>query len=190
MFVSHLVTIVLWIIWSYHVSVNSFTFNPTRNSKELLPSLQQTTATPTTTTTTTGVMNSRRVLLQSFLVITTTTTVPSPAFSKVIQPCTSLEDIREQLDLAVQASSVQALKDAKESINDSRLDEANLKKAFDLCPGPNGGNNPTSSLESTTIAINKFRKMLNQSSTLQTEDIMAAMQFGTNARSIVDAQLL
>jgi len=135
-------------------------------------------------------MNSRRVLLQSFLVIMTTTTVPSPAFSKVIQPCTSLEDIREQLDLAVQASSVQALKDAKESINDSRLDEANLKKAFDLCPGPNGGNNPTSSLESTTIAINKFRKMLNQSTTLQTEDIMAAMQFGTNARSIVDAQLL
>jgi len=190
MFVSHLVTIVLWIIWSYHVSVNSFTFNPTRNSKELLPSLQQTTATPTTTTTTTGVMNSRRVLLQSFLVITTTTTVPSPAFSKVIKPCTPLEDIREQLDLAVQASSVQALKDAKESINDSRLDEANLKKAFDLCPGPNGGNKPTSSLESTTITINKFRKMLNQSTTLQTEDIMAAMQFGTNARSIVDAQLL
>jgi len=103
------------------------------------------------------------------------------------KPCDPLEDARAQLDLAVQASSVQAFQDAKELVNDSSLSESNLNKAFDLCPNPN---TPLSIRETTTDAVQNFRRKLNQSTPLQTEDTMAAMQFGTNARTAVDAQLL
>jgi len=128
----------------------------------------------------------RRVLLQSF-VVAIIGALPNPASAKgKKKPCNSLEDARAQLDLAVQASSVQAFQDAKELVNDSSLSDSNLNKAFDLCPN----SNTPSSREIATAAVQNFRMKLNQSTPLQTEDTMAAMQFGTNARTAVDAQLL
>jgi len=196
---SRLLAVVLWLICEFCNHVSSFTPIPTTdsttrshkslfqdqvspNNKDQKQEQDRTQCLVRTTT-------DRRTLIKSLLAVTVAS-VPTPASSRTgRRPCRSLEDARTQLDLAVQASSVQALQDAKELINDSSLDESSLIRAFELCPNPNAPKMTPNNRETATVSVQKFRTLLNQSTALQTEDTMAAMRFGTSARVAVDAQL-
>jgi len=109
--------------------------------------------------------------------------------------CSALEDARSQLDLAVQASSVQAFQDAAELSNDVLLDQDTLEQAFESCGSgsgiQSGVDESSSSLDRTTSlqAIIEFRQQLNKPSKLSTEEAMASMKYGTSARAAMDGFL-
>mmetsp|Transcript_6275 Transcript_6275/g.8870 ORF Transcript_6275/g.8870 Transcript_6275/m.8870 type:complete len:220 (+) Transcript_6275:21-680(+) len=105
--------------------------------------------------------------------------------------CSTLEDARSQLDLAVQASSVQAFQDAAEILNDGILDRESLEKAFDSCGGGTDSrdSNDNSNRNISLAAVTDFRKQLNQPTKLSTEDAMASMKYGTSARLAMDTFL-
>eukprot|EP00536_Pseudo-nitzschia_multiseries_P009537 jgi/Psemu1/288530/fgenesh1_pg.269_\ len=104
-----------------------------------------------------------------------------------------LSDTRAQIDMAVQASSVQAFQSAAELASDPLLDESLFKE---LLRSVSCENNPSLSkqLEENGVfldilkSVANMQKTLNGSSTskLTTEDAMAVMRYGTNARSTID----
>ena len=102
----------------------------------------------------------------------------------ICTPSLKLLDARTQLDLAVQASSVQAWADAAELVQDSSLDEQSLRLLFDTCE--NETNNQRQQLQASVLeAIRNMRELLS-SKLLSTEDAMAVMKYGTNARVALD----
>ena len=103
------------------------------------------------------------------------------------QACSLLDDALTQLDMAVQASSVQAFEEALNIVNDSILDEASLQKAFEECPSSAA---QPSIIEETIKGIQEFRIQLGQvSSSSNSKDAMAAMKNGTSARVAMDTHL-
>ena len=125
-----------------------------------------------------------------------------PLSPKPLSPQQTLEDARTQLDLAVQASSVQAWSDAADIIRDEILDDNTLEKAFQEAVIACNSSSTSSSLgpslkeyQSTCIVgIKKIRNILlsssssqqSKTSSLATEDAMAVMRYGTSARVALD----
>ena len=100
----------------------------------------------------------------------------------------TLSDTRSQIDMAVQASSVQAFDSAAEFVNDKLLDSSSLGVLFaDSCNNnnqqPSGGDVVPVILQS----IERMRSKLNSGSSLTTEDAMDVMRYGTTARSSMDS---
>jgi len=99
----------------------------------------------------------------------------------------TLEDALDQIDLAVQASSVQAWDDASDLVFDEILNESNLSQLFAKV----AADTTTTSQEDTTEKkileyIQSMREILspgNRNGKLSTEDAMAIMRYGTNART-------
>ena len=99
-----------------------------------------------------------------------------------------LLDTREQLDLAVQASSVQAWSDAVEAAESPALDPAALSAALDAsCTASKA------SRKEVLNGVDKLRAQLRSLSSTQGSasnvDVMDAMYQGTAARSAIDAVL-
>ena len=107
-----------------------------------------------------------------------------------------LSEARAQIDMAVQASSVQAFQSATELVNDPLLDASSLNI---LLGNISCENNPSLSrllgengvISDLLQSIANMQKQLNSSnnssSKLTTEDAMAVMRYGTNARSTLDS---
>ena len=92
---------------------------------------------------------------------------PSPARSK-INP--ALQDARDQLDLVVQACSVQAWTDAYDLVTDSSLDGLDLTKEI-------------------STGIQTLRERLKGVTELPTKDAVDVMSVGTQTRSALDKYL-
>lgn len=92
-----------------------------------------------------------------------------------------LSDTRDQIDMAVQASSVQAFSSALELVNDPLLDPISLRSV--LCS--------TRDATFVTESIESMRTILGKTNggALATEDAMAVMKYGTTARSTIDSML-
>mmetsp|Transcript_45006 Transcript_45006/g.66250 ORF Transcript_45006/g.66250 Transcript_45006/m.66250 type:complete len:261 (+) Transcript_45006:99-881(+) len=105
-------------------------------------------------------------------------------------PQSQLLDARSQLDLAVQASSVQAWTDAALIANDSALDETNLLAAFEACTQKQEKSTPAivTSPKVVLDAVRDLRAQLGKNK-LTTEDAMAVMKYGTIGRVTLDAYL-
>lgn len=97
---------------------------------------------------------------------------------------TKLSDTRTQIDMAVQASSVQAWSSAAEMVNDPLLDTTSLSGLFDSCGTPSA---VTQQIAADVFeAIDVMRNKLNGPDKLSTEEAMAVMKYGTSARSGID----
>jgi len=97
-----------------------------------------------------------------------------------------VSDVRDLIDTAVQASSVQAFTTASELINDALLDSSVLKSLLLESCNNNNDQQITEILES----IESMRFILKQNSSttnLTTNDIKDIMQYGTTARSGIDS---
>uniref|UniRef100_A0A7S4K4U9 Uncharacterized protein n=1 Tax=Odontella aurita TaxID=265563 RepID=A0A7S4K4U9_9STRA len=105
------------------------------------------------------------------------------------RPPHELLDARAQLDLAVQASSVQAWSDAADVAGDPLLDGSSLTSFFDSC---RGGDDAGDSLERKRLrmdalkAVRRLREELSRTG-LTTEEAMAVMKYGTGARVAIDS---
>jgi hypothetical protein len=111
-----------------------------------------------------------------------------------------LSDTRAQIDMAVQASSVQAFSAATEIANDALLDSSALKTLIlelscknksnsqqDLF-GDSGDNDSSGvSISEILQSVENMRSTLNSPNTLTTEDVKDVMRYGTTARSGIDS---
>mmetsp|Transcript_6515 Transcript_6515/g.14287 ORF Transcript_6515/g.14287 Transcript_6515/m.14287 type:complete len:204 (-) Transcript_6515:172-783(-) len=99
-----------------------------------------------------------------------------------------LSDTRSQIDMAVQASSVQAWSSAAEIVNDPLLDASSLSMLLDSCSsvGGTGSNSREQRAADILQAIASMRDSLNGQEKVTTEDAMAIMKYGTSARSNLD----
>lgn len=113
----------------------------------------------------------------------------APSHATAASRCSTkqLLDSREQLDLAVQASSVQAWTEAAELAESPTLDPAVLNAALDAsCTAS------VSSRKEVLSGVEKLRTQLRSLSSAQgasNTQIMDAMYQGTAARSAIDAVL-
>mmetsp|Transcript_27604 Transcript_27604/g.60790 ORF Transcript_27604/g.60790 Transcript_27604/m.60790 type:complete len:217 (+) Transcript_27604:25-675(+) len=112
------------------------------------------------------------------------------------QQLEKLSEARAQIDMAVQASSVQAFQSATELVNDPLLDTSSLNILLGniTCEsnpslfrkfGENGVISDI--LQSIANMQKQLSSSNNSSSKLTTEDAMAVMGYGTNARSALDS---
>mmetsp|Transcript_18398 Transcript_18398/g.42237 ORF Transcript_18398/g.42237 Transcript_18398/m.42237 type:complete len:204 (-) Transcript_18398:71-682(-) len=104
-----------------------------------------------------------------------------------------LSDTRAQIDMAVQASSVQAFQSAAELTSDPLLDESSLSEllgsvACEKNPSLSKRLGENGAFSEILESIANMKKTLNggSNSKLTTEDAMAVMRYGTNARSNLD----
>jgi len=93
---------------------------------------------------------------------------------------------REKIEMAVQASSVQAWPSAAESINDPILDESKLSALLlESCvASPSYQNHLV--IREILEGVQTMRSKLNGVEKLATEDAMAVMSLGTATRSSID----
>ena len=106
-----------------------------------------------------------------------------------------LMDIRAQLDLAVQASSVQAWAEAVDVVSDPLLEREGLLVALNACSSdrPAGGTGAENKdeivgrIDDMSALLRRLSAL--QGSTPRDEDAMRAMSYGTAARSAFDAFL-
>lgn len=106
----------------------------------------------------------------------------------------TLSETRSQIDLAVQACSVQAFSSAAEIVNDKLLDSSSLNVLFDSCNNPSFTQQQQESggvviSDILLQSIERMRTKLNSTSgsSLTTEDAMDVMRYGTTARSSMDS---
>jgi hypothetical protein len=139
-------------------------------------------------------LNNRRSTLAQMLGCASSSTLMwnvAEAADTTCNPPSSVLDARSQLDLAVQASSVQAWSDAAEIVQDESLDERNLVDAFQnggYC-NKEGGEMLQAQLETSILdAISSMKQLLASSNKkMSTEDAMAVMKYGTSARVAIDS---
>ena len=111
------------------------------------------------------------------------------ALGRVGSGCSStlLLDARTQLDLAVQASSVQAWPEAAEVADDPLLKTERLRAALDAC------SDSSAYKEEVTGRVEELTALLHtlgaKTSGAANEEAMRAMRLGTSARSAFDALL-
>lgn len=99
----------------------------------------------------------------------------------------NLLEARSQIDLAVQASSVQAWSDASDAVSDKVLDVSSLTSYFDLCNlTSQNGSEKKQLREDALTAVANLREELSKSD-LSTENAMAVMKYGTSARIAIDS---
>jgi len=113
---------------------------------------------------------------------------PSVAAAEPLcKPTEKLSDARAQIDMAVQASSVQAFSSAAELANDPLLDASSLEALVgESCrSGGSGGDLVSEILRS----VESLRSTLNRPTALTTEDVKDVMRYGTTARSGIDSLL-
>ena len=104
----------------------------------------------------------------------------------------ALIDVRDELDLVVQACSVQAWSDAFQLANESVLDESNLRKAFkDHTPNSSSSSQDAAADTEKLVVhgITVLREKLKGTTSLPTEDAMTVMKLGTTTRTAIDIYL-
>lgn len=111
-----------------------------------------------------------------------------PSHAKSSCSTKQLLDSREQLDLAVQASSVQAWTEAAEAVNSPALDPTALSAALDAsCTASK------LSRKEVLSGVERLRTQVGSLSSAQgsvsNADVMDAMYQGTAARSAIDSVL-
>ena len=95
-----------------------------------------------------------------------------------------ISDVREAVEMTVQASSVQAWPSAAESINDVMLDESNLSSLLLESCAP-ADKKQEASITEILRGVRTIRSKL-ANDKLATEDAMAIMSLGTTTRSNID----
>ena len=97
-----------------------------------------------------------------------------------------LLESRAQIDLAVQASSVQAWSAASEAASDSALDPASLSAAFKACSANSPGD-----VKEVVAGVETLRKQLRVlgDGGGSIEEAMSAMRTGTSTRNAMDRYL-
>ena len=97
-----------------------------------------------------------------------------------------LLESRAQIDLAVQASSVQAWSAASEAASDPALDPASLSAAFKACSANSPGD-----VKEVVAGVETLRKQLRVlgDGGGSIEEAMSAMRTGTSTRNAVDRYL-
>mmetsp|Transcript_2785 Transcript_2785/g.6228 ORF Transcript_2785/g.6228 Transcript_2785/m.6228 type:complete len:212 (+) Transcript_2785:223-858(+) len=99
-----------------------------------------------------------------------------------------LSDTRSQIDMAVQASSVQAFSSAAEIVNYPLLEQSSLDVLLvESCGGKNRDDGSGGVVSEILLSVEKMRTTLNSQDRLTTEDAMAVMRYGTTARSGIDS---
>lgn len=97
-----------------------------------------------------------------------------------------ISDVREAVEMTVQASSVQAWPSAADSINDSMLDESKLSSLL-LESCASADKKQEAAITEILEAVRTMRsKLANGVDKLATEDAMAIMSLGTTTRSNID----
>ena len=97
-----------------------------------------------------------------------------------------ISDVREAVEMTVQASSVQAWPSAAESINDVMLDEPNLSSLL-LESCASADKKQEAAIKEILRGVRAIRsKLANGVDKLATEDAMAIMSLGTTTRSNID----
>ncbi len=94
---------------------------------------------------------------------------------------------REQLDLAVQASSVQAWPEALEVADDALLDATGLAKALDACDAARA--EERRAVLSGVDELRALLRTLGERGRASNDEAMRAMRYGTAARSALDGYL-
>lgn len=133
----------------------------------------------------------RRRIISSTLSTIGALAVPDLSFGSdtvnVCPPQKKVLEAQSQLDLAVQASSVQAWKDAIEISESKLLDETKLLSYFDDCASITKETPERKQLRIDALeAVARLRAELSRGN-LTTDDAMAVMKFGTDARTAIDA---
>ena len=95
-----------------------------------------------------------------------------------------ISDVREAVEMTVQASSVQAWPSAAESINDAILDESNLSSLL-LESCASADKKQEAAIKEILRGVRAIRSKL-ANDKLATEDAMAIMSLGTTTRSNID----
>lgn len=99
-----------------------------------------------------------------------------------------ISDVREAVEMTVQASSVQAWPSAAESINDTMLDESKLSSLLlESCASASADKKQEATITEILEGVRTMRsKLANGVDKLATEDAMAIMSLGTTTRSNID----
>lgn len=105
-----------------------------------------------------------------------------PSSKKLVR---QISDIRNIIDISVQASSVQAWPSAAESIHDPLLDEMRLSSVLIEACSPSSDKNQAV-INDILDGVLSMRSKLNGVNKLATEDAIAVMSLGTTARSNLD----
>ena len=105
-----------------------------------------------------------------------------PSNKKLVR---QISDIRNIIDISVQASSVQAWSSAAESIHDPLLDEMRLSSVLLEACSPSSDKNQAV-INDILDGVLSMRSKLNGVNKLATEDAMVVMSLGTKARSNLD----
>ena len=105
-----------------------------------------------------------------------------PSNKKLVR---QISDIRNIIDMSVQASSVQAWSSAAESIHDPLLDEMRLSSVLLEACSPSSDKNQAV-INDILDGVLSMRSKLNGVNKLATEDAMVVMSLGTKARSNLD----
>ena len=129
-----------------------------------------------------GVVSSRRVATALIIGLGSLSSSPIIASSQC-SPRRLLAS-REQIDLAVQASSVKAWSAASEAASDKALDPASLAAAFDACTA----DSPDDWREfvSGVADLRKQLQALGERDDADAEQAMRAMRTGTMTRNAID----
>jgi hypothetical protein len=112
--------------------------------------------------------------------------VAAAAAEPLCKPTEKLSDARAQIDMAVQASSVQAFSSAAELANDPLLDASSLEALVGESCRSAGGDDVVSEI---LRSVDSLRSTLNRPTALTTEDVKDVMRYGTTARSGIDSLL-
>ena len=103
--------------------------------------------------------------------------VSPPAWSQPVASLSQVQEARDQLDLVVQACSVQAWTDAYDLVSDSSLDNIGSMIPKD------------EEAELVSVGIQTLRERLNRVTSLPTQDAVAVMSVGTQTRLALEKYL-
>ena len=114
--------------------------------------------------------------------------IKSPPFA-LAAPSDRLMDVRDQIDLATQASSVQAWAEAAEAAASPLLDKPTLREAVKACGGGRGAADLEATVSARVDALRGELGGLGEKGSASPSEAMQAMSDGTTARTAVEALL-